>query len=120
MSQTKPVIVVSCPDVPGHGDHLCPALIASLTQAAPEHVVQETANDDTTRPEDLHVTLVMRDATDYRLIGTLEWRTQQQPPSSGPEVELTVMDSTIRPGMYRQFTDELIKANAKFVANDTN
>lgn len=116
----NPAIALHCPqDVP-QSEALCEALTKALVEALPTRRI--TAPDPSamsgTSPDNLEVTLRLDDVSSTRISGHLEWRNGVSDDLlSGPRVNLDVMDATLSPAFYAQFSAGLIGATPQLLAD---
>lgn len=117
--QSRPVVTVFCPADMPDADALCQAMIRSLGQVVPERVVRR-GDVPKLQSDDLAVVLHVDDRRDAHLSGYLEWQDGSGARGTGPVVQLDVMDSGLRPAMFNQFTDGLLKAGPTFWDNTSH
>lgn len=112
------VIALQCPQDVKQPDALCQSMLDTLARRSPASVVRTVQDGEELelRPGDLRVALHVDDMTDTTMTAHLEWQVgETDAVRTGPQIEFTVMDTTLRPALFDQFADGLVTANPDFL-----
>ena len=116
--QSPSVIELRCPQDVTRPEALCQSLAGTLKRWSPSSVVRTVQEGQglRLRAGDLRVFLHVDAMTDDSLTAHLEWQVGEfGKVHKGPKVEFSVMDIELRPALFDQFADGLVKANPAFV-----
>jgi len=109
----RPVVLVMCPVAPDHDDDLCQALAQALREQALAGVIVRQVGSETLpplRPGDVAVSLMIEERDARGISGHLEWHAGPDgADATSPQVRLDVMDTTLSPAMYLNFTRSLVQ-----------
>lgn len=108
------VIALHCPQDVTQPDALCQSMVKALTRRSPTSDVQRLTGDEELQlgAGDLRVAVHVDGMTETTLSAHLEWRVgDNDRVTTGPQIEFTVMDTTLRPALFDQFADGLLAAS---------
>lgn len=114
----RKIILLSCPtDIP-EPRKFCQAMAGALAEAVPSTVIRNVprGEETPTRAGDAGVALVVVDQSSSGMTGRLDWQVGREPPRSGPEMQLSVMDTTLSSNMYDRFARSLVKATEEMLS----
>lgn len=103
------VIAVGCDGVdPATQIKICEFLEASIGEMRPSAIIVSAPESTAKTSLDLQFTL-LRKGADFA-IGQLSWSTADGRSSTGPTIEIAVMDSSLRDSSLKQFVTALIQS----------
>ncbi len=119
-SKTVPSVVLQC-DVQTH-PQICSALAEALQQKLPDQSLVVVDPADALEPPAPALTIRYREQnrTQNWLVGQLIWQVQQEPPVTGPALELSVMDKNLQGIDLASFAEALIQISGLRVSNPTD
>lgn len=120
LSKTVPSVVLQC-DVQTH-PQICSALAEALQQKLPDQSLVIVDPADALEPPAPALTIRYREQnrTQDWLVGQLIWQVQQEPPVTGPTLELSVMDKNLQGIDLASFAEALIQISGLRISNPTD
>ncbi len=120
LSKTVPSVVLQC-DVQTH-PQICSALAEALRQRLPDQSLVIVDPADALEPPAPALTIRYREQnrTQDWLVGQLIWQVQQEPPVTGPALELSVMDKNLQGIDLASFAEALIQISGLRISNPTD
>lgn len=120
LSKTVPSVVLQC-DVQTH-PQICSALAEALQQKLPDQSLVIVDPADALEPPAPALTIRYREQnrTQDWLVGQLIWQVQQEPPVTGPALELSVMDKNLQGIDLASFAEALIQISGLRISNPTD
>ena len=116
--QPSNVIALYCPRDLAQHEELCQSMAAMLKRRSPTSVIR-TAHDDVdlaVHAGEMRVELMVDAITESSISAHLEWQvSDKEAVQIGPQIEFTVMDTTIRPALFDQFAEGLAVGTPEFL-----
>ena len=118
IQQSPSVIALQCPkDVKQH-EELCQSVAGMLKGRSPTSVVRTVQDDEelALQAGDMHVVLRVDEMTESSISAHLEWQVGDSDiVQIGPQIEFTVIDTTLRPALFDQFAKGLAAATPELL-----
>ena len=114
----RDVIGLRCPYDVSQTKAFCRAMVQTLSQISLASVVRrlKPGNVFRPRPGDLEVIMTVDEMTDKVIVAHLEWRLGGAGALQyGPEVRFDMTGSTVRPAVFENVADRLVKSSPEFL-----